>query len=288
MATAPSALAVALESVQAQLTARYELQLKLEYLYNKNQTMKRIREEFLECEEVDFIDWFNQIDINPEFAIDLLVQMVLHKRTTLPILAAILRPHFDNTQITVNEITKAVEGKLVSWDHERQELIVNIDIAPELQAEIDRYQFPLPMVIPPRPVTSNRDTGYIVTRGSILLRKNHHENDVCLDHINRVNRIKFAIDIDTANMIQNSWRNLDKPKPGEPLNEFKKRVKAFEKYDRTSREVMALLLSEGNELYLTHKYDKRGRVYCQGYHVNYQGAPWNKAVIELADKEVVP
>jgi hypothetical protein len=283
-----ASLAEQLGPVRDQQQARYELQLKLEYLYNKNQTLKRIREEFLECEEVNFIEWFNEIDINPDFALDLLVQMVLHKRTTLPILAAILRPHYEDTQKTVDEIQKAVDHNLVSWNHENQQLIVNININDELKAEIDRYQFPLPMVVPPRPVTDNRDTGYITTRGSILLRKNHHDEDVCLDHINRVNATKFAIDIDTANMIQNSWRNLDQPKPNEPESEFRKRVKAFEKYDRSSRQVMQLLLSEGNELYLTHKYDKRGRVYCQGYHVNYQGAPWNKAVIELADKEIVP
>jgi DNA-directed RNA polymerase len=43
----------------------------------------------------------------------------------------------------------------------------------------------------------------------------------------------------------------------------------------------------GNEFYLTHRYDKRGRCYAQGYHVNPQGNDWNKAVIELAEKEVV-
>jgi len=38
---------------------------------------------------------------------------------------------------------------------------------------------------------------------------------------------------------------------------------------------------------LTHKYDKRGRCYSQGYHVNPQGNDWNKAVIEFAEKEPV-
>jgi hypothetical protein len=50
---------------------------------------------------------------------------------------------------------------------------------------------------------------------------------------------------------------------------------------------MSLPLQEGNEFCLTHKYDKRGRIYCQGYPVNYQGALWNKAVIQLAAKEIV-
>ena len=69
--------------------------------------------------------------------------------------------------------------------------------------------------------------------------------------------------------------------------DFAKRKRAFEKYDRTAKDVIDLLVKEGNEFYLTHKYDKRGRIYCQGYHVTYQGAPWNKACIEFADQEII-
>lgn len=271
---------------EIQADPRLVLQTELEALYSKNQTLKRIRLEFLES-EVDFIGYFNELDINPDFALDLLVQMVLHKRTTLPILVAILRPHFGDTQRTVDEIKRAAEADLVDWSPTLQQFIVKIDITPDVQAEIDQYQYPLPMIVKPRLVRDNRDTGYMLSSGSIILRKNHHDDDVCLDHINRMNRIRFSLDQDTARMIRNRWRNLDKPKTGETDNEFKKRVRAFEKYDRSSRAVMTKLLQYGNDFYLTHKYDKRGRSYCQGYHVNYQGAPWNKAVIELADKELV-
>jgi hypothetical protein len=137
-------------------------------------------------------------------------------------------------------------------------------------------------------VKTNRETGYYLSKNSLILRKNHHEGDICLDHINRVNDIKFTINYDTAHMVRNQWRNIDKPKEGESRADFQRRLKAFEKYDRSSKEVIEKLLQYGNEFWLTHKYDKRGRVYCQGYHINYQGAPWNKAVIELADREVVP
>ena len=49
---------------------------------------------------------------------------------------------------------------------------------------------------------------------------------------------------------------------------------------------MEILTEESDTFYLPHKYDKRGRTYCQGYHVSYQGAAWNKAVIEFANEEV--
>jgi hypothetical protein len=272
--------------------ALLEHQLELEELYDKNQTVPRIRKEFTGCKEFDFEQFMLEREIHPDLGFDLLTQMVLHKRTTLPTLVGILRRHFEGdpnaSQLTANELFKCADADLVDWSPTAQQFIVKIDISADVQADIERFQYPLPMVIPPRSVTTNSETGYLRGKGSIILRKNHHEDDVCLDHINRVNRIKFCLDHRTAHMISNQWRNLDKPKSGETQEDFNKRKRAFEKYDRSAKDVMDLLLIHGNEFYLTHRYDKRGRVYCQGYHVNYQGAPWNKAVIELANKEIVP
>lgn len=42
-----------------------------------------------------------------------------------------------------------------------------------------------------------------------------------------------------------------------------------------------------DEVYLTHRYDRRGRVYASGYHVNTQGDDYRKAVLTLANKEVL-
>lgn len=267
-------------------------QLELERLYNKNQTVSRIRKEFEDCDAFDFGRYFSVKQIPEDFGMDLLTQMVLHKRTTLPTLVGILRKHFESTtssgtQEAADMILRATLCDLVEWSPGLRQFIVKFDITPEVQEELDRFQYPLPMVIKPRKVKDNRDTGYLLSRNSLILKKNHHDNDICLDHINRVNKIKFTLNFDTAHMIANTWRNLDKPKQGESKQDFARRVKAFEKYDRTAKDVIDLLVQHGNEFYLTHKYDKRGRIYCQGYHVNYQGAPWNKAVIELAEKEMV-
>jgi hypothetical protein len=266
-------------------------QAELERLFSKNQTISRIRSEFEECEEVNFEKYFERHKIDVEFGYDLLVQMALHKRTTLPTLVGILRKHFEPdvnaSQLAADMLNRAVDADLVDWHRGLRQFIVRININEVVQRDLDRYQYPLPMVVPPRKVEDNRDTGYFTTRGSVILRKNHHDDDVCLDHINRMNKVRFSIDYDTARMIKNRWRHLDKPKAGESDADFAKRKKAFEKYDRTSKEVIDQILAHGNEFWLTHRYDKRGRVYCQGYHINYQGAPWNKAVVELADKEFV-
>jgi len=262
-------------------------QMELEQLFSKNQLIPRIKREFTECKEPDFATYMAEQGIPASFGFDLLTQMALHKRTQLPTLVGILRRHFNDSQQTADMILKAAEADLVTWNEGLQMLIVEFTMSDDVQAELDRFQFPLPMVIKPRRVTTNSETGYLINGGSVILKHNHHDDDVCLDHLNRANQVKFAIDYDTAAMVKNQWRNLDKPKEGESSGDFEKRKRAFDKYDRTAKEVIDLLLQHGNEFYLTHKYDKRGRTYCQGYHINYGGTSWNKACIELADKEMI-
>jgi DNA-directed RNA polymerase len=181
----------------------------------------------------------------------------------------------------------AVKADLANWSSSKKEFIVMWDISKDVQEDLDRYQYPLPMVVEPRVLRTNKDTGYYTSHNSVILKHNHHEEDVCLDHLNNLNRTKFRINQDVATTIKNRWRHLDKPKQDEEPHEFQKRVKAFEKYDRTAADVLNHLgLSNEGEFWLTHKYDKRGRTYCQGYHVNYQAACWNKAVVEFAGQEI--
>lgn len=271
--------------------AKHEHQLALEHLYDKNQTLRRIRKEFTDCKSFNFKAFFEKAEIPEAFAFDAMVQMALHRRTSVSTMVGILRRHYepasDACQQAADMLKKMVDVGLIEWLPNREQLVVVASIDEDVQRDLDRYQYPMPMVVKPLPVRNNLQLGYLATKGSIILRNNHHDEDVCLDHINRLNRIRFSIDFDTARMIANRWRHLDKPKAGETENDYRKRVKAFEKYDRNSRQVIDQMLSLGNEFYLTHRYDKRGRSYCQGYHINYQGTPWNKAVIELADKEYV-
>jgi hypothetical protein len=262
-------------------------QIKLERLYNKNQLIPRVRREFTECEEFSFTSYIVSKQIPVNFGLDLLVQMALHKRANLDTLVGCLRHHFHDSQLTADMILKCAEADLIDFSQNLRMFIVKFTISQDVQEELDRYQFPLPMVVPPKKLKSNRDIGYLMSSGSVILRNNHHNDDVCLDHLNRVNKIKLTVNLDTVTMVKNKWRNLDKPKQGETQDDFIRRKKAFEKYDRSARDVINLLIQEGNEFYLTHKYDKRGRTYCMGYHCSYQAAPWNKAVLEFSEKEII-
>lgn len=262
-------------------------QLDLEQFLSKRQLIPRIKAEFIECKDVNFAEYFAEIKLPQSFGYDLMVQMVIHKRATLPALVGILRHHFDDSQMTANMIMRAAEGDLLDWIPDLKIFVVRIDISPDVQKELDEFQYPMPMIVPPQHLKTNLDSGYYSTRGSVILKDNHHDDDVCLDFLNRMNQVKLCLDDDTALTIKNRWRNLDKPKPGESHDDFQRRRKQFEKYDRTAKAAITLLQSLNDHFYLTHAYDKRGRSYCRGYQVTYQGNPWSKAIINLYDKEVV-
>lgn len=264
----------------------FDYQRNMEYMFAKNQLNKRVGEDFRETPELLEIMEQNEIDI--DFGINLLVQIYLHKRAKIDVLTGILRRHFEgNCQLTADMILLAAEVDLLDYHELRDEFVVKWYISHETAKEIEAFQYPLPLVCPPRTLLTNMDTGYLTITGSIILKDNHHDNDVCLDAINKLNKTKYRINMNTALFMKNNWKNIDKPKDGEPFSEYRKRLAAFRKYDENSKDVMAALELANNEFWLTHKYDKRGRVYCQGYHVTYQGTDWNKAVIEFAEGEYV-
>lgn len=258
----------------------------MERTFSKYQLIPCIKDEFYKA---GFHEAIAEAEIPHSFGIDLLVQMTLHRRATIPVLVGILKQHFEDmensAQVCADMILKMAEADFVDWEDIPQQIVMLYDITDEVKEQLDIFQYPLPMIEEPSHVRHNRQYGYRTIRGSIILKNNHTDDDVCLDHINRSNQIPLALNKDVVAFVQNQWSNLDKPKDTETFEDYQKRVRAFEKYDKTSRDVLAALMAQGDRFWITHKYDKRGRTYTQGYHVNPQGNDWNKACIEFADAE---
>lgn len=260
-------------------------QIELEVLYAKSQTHHAIANYFL---ELGVEEQLKELGYEGGFGLDLLVQMQLHKRAHPTVLVGLLMKHFNgNPQATADALYKACKDDLCNYDPLTGNIVVIWTISAELQAQIDQFQYPLPMIEQPQTVTNNKQSGYRTIKGSLILRNNHHEKDICLDHINRVNSVALSVNADVVAFVKNKWKKLDKRDEGESLQDFEKRKRAFAKYDRVSRDVLQALMALGNGFWLTHKYDKRGRTYSQGYHSNYQGNDWNKACIQFAQGEVL-
>lgn len=112
--------------------------------------------------------------------------------------------------------------------------------------------------------------------------------DLALDHINRVNSVKFHWDpriLDTLPMQFDNEPKLKLDHTLETEQEVEERRKGFALLQEAMKNRIPLL--EGNDFYLSHKYDKRGRCYAKAWEFNYMGAKGIKASIQFAKKEII-
>lgn len=300
----------------------YETQELIETMYNRNQKRELIRHELKSSPEIyelvnktvsiaeewkrmEFFDSKNKRleildeDIFENFYLDLLGVLTQRKMAQYTEIVGSVRGHIRNMDDkaairTAGElISLAVLNDLIvlipATRNTSMQLVSRISLEERTEALIKQYQYLPPMVVPPRKVKTNSDSGYLtIGWDSLILKGNHHEEDICLDHINRSNSVALSLDTRVIRNIRDNRKHLDAPKENESIEEYEKRVQSFLKMEKDSMRVFAMLVNHGNRFYLTHKYDKRGRTYCQGHHTSYQGSTYRKAIIELADKEIVP
>ena len=263
-----------------------ETQTELETLYSKHQLLPVLREEFTEF----------MVETHPETVakgadhfIEMLAQIYLHRQADVITMVGILSPRFGDPQDVSDQLWVAVEEMdLMDYDSARGMFMVKYDITEDVKDRLDRYQYPLPMITSPKQVKDNFSTGYETIKGSVILNGSEYfkDKDVCLDHLNRANAVALTLDV---NVIKSTEGKFVQPKRniGEDFSDFNKRKRQANIFYHTSVKVMADLLDLSDELYLTHKYCRRGRSYAMGYHVTTQGTDWNKAVLQLAKKEVI-
>lgn len=153
------------------------------------------------------------------------------------------------------------------------------EVPSELRAYILHTKYLPPMVVEPLEVTQNFETGLLTERGSLILGKgNYHEKDICLDSINRFNRVPLKLNVELLCELGE-----------EPKQEFKEADKRrqWRTFVDESYQTYRDLYRLGNQFWLTHRVDKRGRTYAQGYHISTQGNSFRKAIIEFADEEII-
>jgi hypothetical protein len=158
-------------------------------------------------------------------------------------------------------------------------LVNNLELPETLLTAIRRSLYLPPMVCEPNTVQSNYESAYLTYNDSLVLGKgNSHAGDICLDVINTQNQVALKLDTDFLSSVEEEPTHaLETLEQQQQWDQFK--------YD--SYCVYSMLVEQGNRFWLTNKVDKRGRLYCQGYSVTSQGSAFKKAMIELADAEVV-
>lgn len=144
---------------------------------------------------------------------------------------------------------------------------------------IEASQYLPPMVCEPLELSHNHSSGYLTHNDSLILGSgNHHDGDVCLDVLNTMNKVVFKLDLDFLCKVEEEPTfELDTQDKTDQWTRFKKQSYRF----------YSLMQQQGNRFWFTNKVDKRGRIYCCGYHLNFQGAPFKKAMLELDKEEIV-
>lgn len=155
----------------------------------------------------------------------------------------------------------------------------NIVLPLELLDAIERSVYIPPMVCEPREITNNFESPYLTFNDcQILGRGNSHMGDICLDVLNLQNSIPLKLAVDFLSTVEEE--------PSSPLDSMDKQ-REWAAFKRQSNRLYLHLVRQGNRIHLTHKVDKRGRLYAQGYHINSQGSAYKKAMLELHQEEVV-
>ena len=144
------------------------------------------------------------------------------------------------------------------------------------EEEIPQEEKHVTVTARPQPVEANWDREH--GRGSVFLghAMNHHEEYARLSHLNRMGQIPFKLNIPFIK----EYEEMPKyePETGEQQNawEIFKR-ESLKKYVEVSH----------TAFYVPHKYCSRGRTYATSYYLNPQGTSYKKAIIQLANTELV-
>jgi hypothetical protein len=154
-----------------------------------------------------------------------------------------------------------------------------IPLSDKLVDFIVNSQYLPPMVCEPEKLVSNFSSGYLTHNDSLILGQgNHHDGDICLDVLNTMNKVCLSLDLEfLCKVEEDPTFDIDTPEKLDQWRKFKRQSYSF--YD--------LMAGQGNMFYLTHKVDKRGRIYAQGYHITTQGTAFKKAMLELSTQEYV-
>ena len=143
---------------------------------------------------------------------------------------------------------------------------------------LENMKYLPPMIVQPRDITNNSCSGYLTKDESVILGdNNHHEGYQAIDVSNILGKIPLSLDTRILDLEEKPKHDLDTP---EKLSGFLRMI-------ISSRKVYRDLIGYGNKFYLNWRFDKRGRVYSQGYHVNIQSTSFKKAIINLHKKEVI-
>lgn len=160
----------------------------------------------------------------------------------------------------------------------------NMELPDELVNRLTLMCVLPPMLVKPRTLRHNKSCGYLtINKDSLILgdKENYHDECISLDVLNTLNSQAYQLDLDICYKFQKEFKSEFDKDTDEYLNQKKTHEKAKEQFEFFREKI------QDHTIHFTHKVDKRGRIYSQGYQFNTQGSSYEKACINLKTKEFV-
>lgn len=263
-----------------------ELQVQYETYYNKKNIFKLLKSRSQE--------FLKNYDLKDDIYIDIISILVQReKRTSVNAIVEMLIEK-DNKEINPEPIIDAIMelGKLGIVEAEtdtknRLYLKFPYSLTEEDKELIQQYCYQLPMIVKPLKVNhkkNNRGDGYYTIGSKSLILNNFHQEDICADTLNLINAIPYSINESLMRTVKNSWKSINDERSPLAEQEYQQHFNNFEK---AVFDASAVMITNGNKFWFTHRYDFRGRIYCCGYQINYQGNSYAKAQVEFANKQTI-
>lgn len=212
------------------------------------------------------------------------IEPVVFSNITAQLACRLLFDSKRNSIITVAEMV-AILAQTDAFDIMKKSQYASIELQSCIPLEEKTYgdiRFSLylpPMISPPREVKSNYQSGHLTFNDSLILGSNNsHDQDICLDVINIQNQVPLELNIALLDSLPET--------PNHELDSLEKQ-QLWANFKAESHEIYRHIVTTGNQFWMLNKVCSRGRLYACGYHVNPQGTSYKKAIVQLADKEVV-
>lgn len=150
-------------------------------------------------------------------------------------------------------------------------------LEPETYEYIGLRKFNPPMLVTPKQWESNNEGGYYDNDLHCILGSIHsqHRKPQALDVLNLLQEIEWELDPIIAAIEEVPNKEFKSPESHEQ----------FKKMAMDSKSVYATYMDK--TFYFIWQFDKRGRQYSKGYHINLQASGYKKALLNFARKELI-
>jgi len=161
-----------------------------------------------------------------------------------------------------------------------------------INLDVSNYAYVLPSLTN-EPVLTNKGAGYETTPFHVITggKLKQHDNELCLDHINRLNAVNYTADTRIMEFTTPTFsikpKYLEKVSRYETEVEVESRRKQFNLWKDQLPQKLEVLEETGNKFHFKNRYCIRGRTYVKAWHLDYIGNKFIRALVNTSVKEKV-